>query len=78
MPKTPVDFAELSELSTIFTSRGFRQLLLVHKEYLQKEVNRFVREQSLIQAYGVLCKFDDLEKIMELIEKRIVELKKEG
>lgn len=77
MPKNPQDFAGLSELNTIFTSRVFRQLLLVHKEYLQKEVNRFVREQNLIQAYGTLCKFDDLEKIMELVEKRITELKQE-
>ena len=77
MSKNPTDFAELSELNTIFTSRAFRQLLLTHKEYLQKEVNRFVREQNIIQAYGALCKYDDIEKIMELIEKRITELKEE-
>jgi hypothetical protein len=77
MPKSPVDFAELSELSTIFNSKGFRQLLLTHKEYLQTQVNMFVREQNIIRAYGNLCKYDDIDKIIELVEKRIVDLKKE-
>lgn len=70
--------AELSELSSIFTSKAFRQLLERHKEHLQKDVFRFVREQKIVEAYGVVCQYDDIDRVMGLMEKRIVELRKEN
>jgi len=71
---------ELDELNILVTSENWRQylkLLKKHSEYLQKEVNRFVREQNLICAYGALAKFDDAVKTIEIVYNRLQELRGE-
>ena len=79
MPKQNSAF-ELNELFSIQSSSAFRNLLIEHKETLQKQVNSLVREQRYTEAFSALGKFDDVDKIMLLISNRIKELqpKKEG
>lgn len=73
MPRENSAF-ELNDLVNVRNSAGFRNLLLEHKRELQKEVNLMVRSQRFTEAYGELCKLDDVDKIMGLVEKRINEL----
>jgi hypothetical protein len=71
---------ELGELSTISVSREWKAYLSIlkrHKEYLQGEVNKFVRAKDFTEAYGALSKMDDVDKQTELFYKRIEDLKKE-
>jgi len=71
------EMEERSELLTISTSRAFQRILYTHKIFLQEEVNKFVRSQNLIEAYSVVKKMDDLDKIMTLVNQRLEDLKKE-
>jgi hypothetical protein len=72
------DMSDIGELQNIVNSSALRRVLNYRKEFHQKEVNRFVREQNLIQAYGSLCKYDDIDKFLEILQKKVNELKKEA
>jgi hypothetical protein len=72
---------ELQELLTLTVSpewRAYIRILEKHKEYLQGEVIRFVRENDLMKAYGSVCKIDDLSAQLKTLNKRIDDLKKEA
>lgn len=72
-------YNELQELSSLVTSnewRSFLSMLDEHKDFLQKQVNTFIRSQDLISAYGALSKLDDIDNILTLVSKRISDLKK--
>lgn len=68
---------EIGELQGIVSSKLLREVIGLHKDYLQEKINTFVRTQKFTEAYGELCKFDDVDKIIKLLELRIEELKKE-
>lgn len=70
--------SDIGELTAIKSSSAFARLLEERKIYLQSQINRFVREQNLIQSYGELCKLEDIDKLMEMVNKTIEELKKGG
>ncbi len=70
---------ELDELTTLVTSVNWAQylkLLKGRKEFLQKEVNRFVRGKDLMEAFGALSKLEDIDKTIDILKKRIEELRK--
>lgn len=68
---------EVAELTSILQSKAFRQVLSDRKGYLQKEVNKYVRQQEWTEAFGALSKLDDLDKLMDILTKRTEDLKKE-
>lgn len=67
----------IGDLDIVVTSRAVRAILQEHKDYLQKQVNRFVREQDLFKAYGEVCKMDDKEHLIRIFDKKLKELRKE-
>lgn len=67
----------LHELQFILSSKAFHTLLSERKQYAQEEVNRFVREQNMIEAYGALRRMEDIDQMVEIIKKRITEIEKE-
>ena len=71
MPKS-----ELNELNTIINSPALYRILDKHKQFLQKEINRFLRDQDNLRAFGTLCKFDDIDRILRLVKNEITEIKK--
>lgn len=76
--KDPV--SELDNLKQLVGGEEWVEALKVakaHKEYLQGQVNIFVRSQNLIEAFGALCRLDDADKIFRLIKGRLEELQKE-
>lgn len=78
MRNPDLDASDIGDLTSVVNSSALRRVLGDRKEYLQKEVNRFVREQNLIQAFGALMRLDDIEKMYLVIEDKIAELKKEA
>jgi len=68
---------ELSELVSIYESGVFREFLTTRKQFLQSEVNKFVRQKDVTEAFGALSKLEDLDKIMGMLSKRISELREE-
>jgi len=71
---------ELTNLEHLITSTGwqqYRELIKEHKAYLQKEVNRAIRDRKFEDAIASLAKFDDIDKLFELLEIKIKQLKKE-
>ena len=71
---------ELDNLTLLVNSEQwveYVKLLKQRKDFLQGEVNRFVREQKLIEAYGELCKFDDINKTLQLVKSKLETLRKE-
>lgn len=73
-----IEHYELKKLTTYKEWRHYIKLLGEHQAFLQKEVNRCVREQNLIGAYGFLARFDDIPRIMGKVVQRIKSTKKEG
>ena len=74
------EITELDNLTKLLTSNEWFEALKVikaHKEFLQKEVNRHVKEQKLIEAYGALSKLEDADKIFKMIKERHDILRKE-
>ena len=67
---------EIGEIKSILSSRALSKVLQTRKEYLQKKVNEFVRGQEWTKAYGELCKFDDIDQMMEILKMRLEELQK--
>jgi hypothetical protein len=47
-----------------------------HKTFLQGEVNRFTKAHDLTNAYASLKAMEDAEKIVELLRKKMTDLKK--
>ena len=74
MPKSNSAF-ELNDLLTVLNSAGFRNLLDEHKKSLQKEVNLLLGQLKFTEAYGELCRLNDIDRIIGLIENRVNELK---
>jgi hypothetical protein len=66
---------ELNELTSIYNSANFRRLLEIHKAHLQEEANNLLFDQRSMEAYGVICRMRDVDKILGLIKQRIDELK---
>ena len=67
--------ADLSELNTIVNSPALRRIIAEHQELLQEKINKFVREQNIISAYGELCKLDDSNKLIKTITQKIAQIK---
>ena len=76
--QTPEEYSDIGELTAISKSSAFRRMLERRKVYLQNQVNEFVRSQNLIQAYGELCKLDDIDQLLKMIDKTIEDLKQGG
>jgi predicted house-cleaning noncanonical NTP pyrophosphatase (MazG superfamily) len=68
---------ELTELVNVSESRAFQQFLDERKQRLQEEVNKFVKQQDMIEAYGALSKLNDIVKTMDMLKQRIFDLRKE-
>lgn len=67
---------DIGELQTILHSRIFFDVLGEHKTFLQGEVNRFTKAHDLTNAYASLKAMEDAEKIVELLRKKMTDLKK--
>lgn len=67
---------EIGELTSLLNSRAFHIVLNEHKISLQKEVNRFVKEQDMINAYASVKLLEDIDKIVLLMNNRLKELQK--
>ena len=65
----------IGELTTILNSKSFYAILEEHKKSLQGEVNRFVRADDMLNAYGALRALDDTDKILMLMRKKITDIK---
>lgn len=70
------EYTDLGELKTIATSGAFRRFLAERKQYLQGQVNTFVREQKWTEAYGALMRLEDIDKLMSRLQQKIIELEK--
>ena len=71
---------ELDDLKVLIGSPEWLSALKVakaHRDFLQGEVNRFVKEQNLIEAFSALARMTDADKIFKLIQARFKELSKE-
>jgi len=69
---------EIAELNSIQGSRAYQNLLAKRKAHIQGEVNKAVRDQNLIKAYGELCKLDDINKTFKVIASRVKELEEDN
>jgi len=70
----------LDNLTILVTTKEWKEYVKILKDrqiYLQKEVNRFIRTQNLIEAYGMLCKLDDIDKTLQIVVQRLETLRKE-
>lgn len=67
---------EIGELTSLLHSRAFRSVLNEHKLNLQKEVNKFVKAQDIINAYAALKILEDIDKIVLLMTFKLEELQK--
>jgi|GEM_PF-6079252 len=76
-PKNPVE-SQVKELLDVKQSVPFNILLKQHREYLKKQVLAFVREKKFDEAYGEVCKYDDIDAIFRMIDLRIKQLKEGG
>jgi len=76
--QTQEQYSDIGELTAISKSSAFRKVLENRKVYLQTQVNKFVEEQNLIEAYAALKKMQDIDKLVEIINKTIADLKQGG
>jgi hypothetical protein len=67
---------DIGELQTILHSRIFFEVLGEHKDFLQGEVNRFIKAQDMTNAYASLKAMEDAGKIVELLRKKMADLQK--
>jgi len=72
------NYEAIVELNSISQSSAFRAFLDGRRLYLQVEVNKFIRQQDLINAFGALSKMDDLDKMMKVMGENIETMKKEN
>ena len=70
------DYREAIDLENILRSGAFVLFLKKRKIYLQQEVNKLVRHQRSVEAFGAVSKLDDLDKMEDLIKLRIAEIRK--
>lgn len=68
---------DLGDLKVILSSRIFRQKLNERKAHLQAKVNEHVRAQQWTEAYGAVCRLDDIDKLWTRIQEWYKELTKE-
>ena len=64
---------ELDDLKQLIGGEEWFAALKVakeHRDFLQGEVNRFVKEQNLIEAFAALARMNDADKIFRLIQAR--------
>lgn len=66
----------IGELTSLLHSGAFYEVLAEHKASLQKEVNRFVKAQDLINAYAALKNLEEADKILLLMQNKLESLKK--
>jgi len=69
---------EFNQWQDIIHTEGWRcylKALKAHKEYLQIRVNGHLRKHEDRRAGEELAKLDDCDKVMQLIQKRIAELR---
>ena len=69
--------ADIGELTSIINSRAYRQVLDERREHLQKEANIFIRQQKWMEAFSAITRMDDLSKTLEMLEKKLADIKKE-
>jgi hypothetical protein len=70
---------ELDDLKVLIGSEEWLSAIKVakaHRDTMQSEVNRFVKEQNLIEAYGALMRLEDSDKIFRLIRARFEKVSK--
>ena len=56
----------------------FKELLDERKLFIQQEVNKFVKSQQIVEAYGALARLEDIEKLYKVIDRRIETIQKGG
>lgn len=71
------DMNSISELTSIINSRTYRQVLEERKAYLQNEANTFIRQQKWFEAYGAIMRMDDLLQTLEMLGKKLTDIRKE-
>lgn len=74
----PLEYNAWSEIIGSTSWAVFIKMMKAHKSFLQTEVNRFVKSQNLIAAYAAVEKMDDVDKIIQLVSRRVDELRKGG
>jgi hypothetical protein len=70
-------FQSISELTSIITSRAYREVLEERRNWLQKEANNFIRQQKWTEAFGAVMRMDDLAKTLEMLQRKLDEIKRE-
>lgn len=70
-------YREIMEITNVLQSKAFRQVLSDRKHYLQDLANSFVRQQEWTEAFAAIAKMDDLNKTVDIMNKRLEDLKKE-
>lgn len=70
-------YREIMEITNVLQSKAFRQVLSDRKNYLQEAANSFVRQQQWTEAFATIAKMDDLNKTVDIMTKRLEDLKKE-
>jgi hypothetical protein len=67
---------DIGELQTLLHSRVFFEVLGEHKDFLQREVNRFVKAQDMVNAFSFLKAMEDTDRIVDLLRKKMADLQK--
>lgn len=65
------------ELRDISNNKVLLNILEERKKSAQEEVNRFVGEQKLIEAYGALKRMEDNDKFLRVINSKITQIEGE-
>jgi len=68
----------LSELNTIANSKALNIIIAAHRIIITNKIIKFVREKDLMSAYGEVCKLDDSNRILKLVQQEIENIKQEG
>ena len=68
---------EILELTQILRSRPFNDMLNDMARYRQEKINKAVKEQNMVNAYGAYCELEVINKIPEMIEQRLKKAKEE-
>ena len=69
------------DLPSLVNSRDWAEYVSILRErqvFLRNKVFEFVRAQDLFNAYGTLCKLDDIDKTLEIVNKKLKEIQKGG
>jgi len=68
---------DIGELTSIINSRAYRKVLDERRNWLQNEANSFIRQQKWTEAFGAILRMDDLAKTLEMLQRKLEEIKKE-